>query len=71
MTQAVTEAITNVMTNIKNNKILLYSTIVYVVILFILLLILYVIFSRQKTIMGLERVSPPMGKLGVDKPQDR
>ena len=60
----------DVINNIKNNKALLYSTIIYMVIIFILFLILIYINTQQKSITALERVTPPLGYIGVDKPRD-
>jgi hypothetical protein len=62
--------ITTIINNIKQNKVLLYTTIFYFVILFVLLFILYYIYSHQKEITGLERVTSPVGSIGVDNPRD-
>ena len=62
--------IITIINNIKQNKILLYTTIFYFVILFVLLFILYYIYSHQKEITGLERVTSPVGSIGVDNPRD-
>lgn len=63
-------SVKDIINNIKNNKALLYSTIVYMSILFILFLILIYINITQKSITALERITPPIGHIGVDKPRD-
>ena len=62
--------VTNVINNIKGNKILLYSTIIYVVTLIALFILLIYIISLQQKNTGLTRVVSPVGSVGVDNPRD-
>jgi hypothetical protein len=62
--------VTNVINNIKGNKILLYSTIIYVVTLIALFILLFYIISLQQKNTGLTRVVSPVGSIGVDNPRD-
>ena len=53
--------VTNVINNIKGNKILLYSTIIYVVTLIALFILLIYIISLQQKNTGLTRVVSRFG----------
>jgi hypothetical protein len=62
--------IKDILNNIKNNKVLLYTTLLYIAILFFLCVALYYIYSQQTKVTGLGRVTPPIGSEGVDHPRD-
>jgi|TARA_B110000977_G_C10750104_1_gene366497 hypothetical protein len=63
-------SVTQVINNIKGNKILLYSTIIYLIVLVILIGLLFYIISLQQKNTGLTRVVSPVGSVGVDNPRD-